>query len=297
MAESLKPVQQPNPELSQLAEDLVDPAADWGEVSDRITKLIGVRTDVGPEHCGQIEVSVGSFTIVLLGDDPNRQAGSGQVLVVGDDDSVRIGEWFEVLANPIFYVTQSTRLSGGVWGDCFDDWSPPLHFDTTDWEGTYATSDGHENWELSVNGERLSVHLEEHIHWGTEPAHIPAQEWASFEGEFCGATVYSDDAGCLWGWVSEAATVFFGRPTTMEGKVGGYLGALLSYSATDGDYEINSVSAQSVEAAELLNLVEWLGGRDPNFNQAECVATCNGFDGTVEELREHVGDEDDDDEE
>jgi len=286
---------------ARLLDDVVDGDVDWGKVSKEATALLGMPTVLGPENVGTMELSSGGYTVVHLGADKSRQPGSGDVLLLPHgDDNCRLGPWEDVFDDPTLLVEPNSEFEGELWDVCFEEGNPPLHFDAAAWAGTYE-SDGDESWELRVNGETVGVQLEEIDRWGSEPPKIPAQTWASFDGEFGGASLYSDHNGCLWGYVSERATMFFGRPDSMDGKVSSYLGDLLYTSARDAEYELLFVAAPTLEPAAALDLAQWLGSLDPNFDASECVVTCDGFDGTVDELvalcagESPDGDEDDED--
>ncbi len=269
--------------VAALASVLATCEAEWQPATGKAAELIIDRLGVAPENIGFITTSWGWAAVIQLSRTPLGTTDDGEVAVVDEQSDVRTGSWESVMADEAMYVTPSTKFVGPMWVDCFEDYSPPLHFDADAWEETAEMYSGHSEWMVWVDGEMTQFRLQEHVLWGSTPPSIPAVSWLGVDCESTGISITTDECGCVWGVFVEFATVFLGRPTTIEGRLAEYVSTVCWLG---GGFSVHSVEGADVAPAEMLDVLSSLEPCDPNWCDAEISVTFTGFDGTVEELRE-----------
>lgn len=270
---------------ASVAECLREMDFNWEDASRRASEVLRASHEIASENIGFQRTNAGWVAVVQLSPVPVHGTSNVMTAIISDAAQVKTGRWAEVFEDPNLYLSRETKFIGPMWEDCFDDNTPPLHLDHENWTGAVRPYGEDGDWQVWVDGEMRQLGVEGHDLWGADPARIPAKDWLSIEGEYTGIVIRSDECGCLWGLFVERADVFFGRPASVGEQAVKYLWELLSTPHTDCDFAVSSVKCDSLDPAGMLDLVDGVGARDPNYDDSETEVTGKGFSGTAKELR------------
>jgi hypothetical protein len=273
---------------ASVAECLREMDSDWEDASRRASEVLCSSGEVARENIGFQRTHAGWVAVVQLSSTPVQNITDAMVAIIDDSTKVTTGPWAEVFEDPNLHMLRETKFVGPVWAECFDDEAPPLHVDPESWIGAVLPYGEDGDWQVWVEGDMRQLVVDSHRLWGPEPVRIPAKEWLLIESEYAGIVIRSDEFGCLWGGFAERAEVFFGRPASVEGRVLEYLSDLLSTEYTDCEFSVTSMECDSLDAASMLELVDYVSGSDPNFEASDAEIMCEGFSGTAEDLRSQV---------
>jgi hypothetical protein len=257
----------------------------WEDASRRASEALRASDEIASENIGFQRTDTGWVAVVRLSPVPAHDTSTAMAAIINDSAQVKVGRWAEVFVDPNLYLSRETKFIGPIWEGCFDDNTPPLHVDPESWVGAVQPYGEDGDWQVWVDGEMRQIVVDCHDLWGADPARITAKDWLSIEGETTGIVIRSDKFGCLWGRFSERAEVFFGRPTSVGEQAVEYLWELLSTPYTDCDFTVSSVECDSLDPADMLELVDGVGAMDPNHDDSETRVACEGFSGTTEGLR------------